>query len=150
MFFCSSSQFELVLYPELFWRARQSNEGNLENEGKEQDCLLGQEMGFQLSEESVISQCPFVGVSNGVFSLIVSEKNPYQIGMSAWSCLPSHSPHLPEASGSCWLAVTQWQQFGSHGNWCLERGEEPQGKAGAWIKCVMRRQGLTGTEPWAR
>lgn len=63
--------------------------------------MLGQEMGFHLSVKSVISQlsqCPFVGVFNGEFNLIVSEKNAYHIGMSTWSCLPSHSPHLPEAS----------------------------------------------------
>lgn len=40
----------------------------------------------------------FVGVFNGLFNLIISGKDPCHTGMSPWSCLPSHSPHLPKAS----------------------------------------------------
>lgn len=109
-------------------------------------CLPGQEMGFHLSVKSVIpqpSQCPFVGVFNGVFNLIVSEEDPYHTGMSTWSCLPSHSPHLPEASWNCWLIVTQWQQHGSlmeTSVWREERSLREKLEHG--FKCVMMHQGI--------
>lgn len=97
---CSSSPYELVLCLKLI-KEKDNLKASDENEARSKILSAESRNGISLR----LPQCMFVGVYNGVFNLIFSEKDACPLSPF------SLTSNLPNASWNCWLIAAQWQQY---------------------------------------